>query len=378
MKIVCITSAQVPSSTANSIQVMKVCQAMVQLGHAVQLFVPGSAREGSSLQPDLAEHYGMSAEFPICWLPVFRPLRGYDLAYQAVRRARRLPADAVYTWMLQAAVFARWQRLPVLFEAHNRMTGILAPVLFRLLISDHGKKRLLPITHALQRRLEADSHTSFAAGEVVVAPDGVDLERYSRLPEPAAARAELNLPEQPTAVYAGHLYAGRGLELLAELAQLNPGIHFLWVGGRPADVERWRSRLSQSGPGNVTLTGFVANSRLPLYQAAGDVLLMPYERRVEVSGGGNTADICSPMKMFEYMAAGRAILSSDLPVLHEVLDDTMAVFCPPEDAASWSQALADLMADSPRRQVLADRARAAVVQYSWPNRMRCALEGFPS
>jgi glycosyltransferase involved in cell wall biosynthesis len=376
MKIVCIASSQVPSSTANSIQVMKVCQAMAQIGHKVHLLAPGPARSGSSLQPDLADYYGLTESFPIQWLPVSPAWRHYDLAYRAVRLARRMEADAVYTWMLQAAVLALWQGLPAYFEAHIPVTGKVAPLLFRLFMRSRGKKRLLPITYALQRVLEKESKIIFPSNEVVVAPDGVDLERYADLPDPPQARARLGLPEQPTAMYTGHLYPGRGLELLAGLARAHPDIHFLWVGGRPADVDHWRTRLAESGVSNVTLTGFVENSRLALYQAAGDVLLMPYERKVEISGGGNTADICSPMKMFEYMAVGRAILSSDLPVLHEVLDETMAVFCLPNDFTAWSLALASLMADPGRRQALSARARASVVQYSWQNRTRRILDGF--
>jgi glycosyltransferase involved in cell wall biosynthesis len=127
---------------------------------------------------------------------------------------------------------------------------------------------------------------------------------------------------------------------------------------------------------NVLFTGFVPNERIPLYQSAADVLLMPYQRTVATSSGGNTAEICSPMKMFEYMAAGRAILSSDLPVLREVLDGTMAVFCPLEDAGAWETALGGLLADLPLRQVLGQRARAAVEQYSWVRRAQRVLEGF--
>ena len=83
------------------------------------------------------------------------------------------------------------------------------------------------------------------------------------------------------------------------------------------------------------MTGFIENSKLPLYQAACDILLMPYENAIAGSSGGNSVDICSPMKMFEYMAVGRAIISSDLPVIHEVLDNETAFFCPPEDSSAW-------------------------------------------
>jgi glycosyltransferase involved in cell wall biosynthesis len=127
---------------------------------------------------------------------------------------------------------------------------------------------------------------------------------------------------------------------------------------------------------NVIFTGFVPNERIPLYQSAADVLLMPYQRSVATSSGGNTAEICSPMKMFEYMAAGRAILSSDLPVLHEVLENSMAVFCPLDDEEAWEEGLRKLLADPERRQMLGRTARGAVLQYSWIERAKRILLGY--
>ena len=187
-----------------------------------------------------------------------------------------------------------------------------------------GRKRLLPITEALRRALD------LPLKQTVIAPDGVDLERYTALPDPVSARRILGLPAALTVLCTGHLYAGRGANLFLGLAGKFPQASFVWVGGRSVDRETWKERAT--GLTNVTFTGFVPNERIPLYQSAADVLLMPYGRTVTTSSGGNTAKICSPMKMFEYMAAGRAILSSDLPVLQEVLDGTMAVFCPSDDA----------------------------------------------
>jgi glycosyltransferase involved in cell wall biosynthesis len=196
------------------------------------------------------------------------------------------------------------------------------------------------------------------------------------LPSPSEARLLLNLPDCLTVGYSGHLYPGRGMGLLVELARRYEQIQFLWVGGRPADVAGWQNRLQAENIENVTLTGFVENSRLPLYQAAMDILLMPYERMIEGSSGGNSADFCSPMKMFEYMACGRAIVSSDLPVIREVLDETLALLCPPQDAASWVEALGSLIRDPERRESLGSNARQAVLGYTWRSRARKALEGF--
>jgi glycosyltransferase involved in cell wall biosynthesis len=82
------------------------------------------------------------------------------------------------------------------------------------------------------------------------------------------------------------------------------------------------------------------------------------------------------MKMFDYMACGRAIISSDLPVIHEVLNAANAVFCPPEAPEPWAQALAALLADPARRLALGRQAAQDVTRYTWLARARRALEGF--
>ncbi len=370
--MVFISASQIPSITANSIQVMKVCQAFVQLGCRVRLLAPGSKAPWESL----ASHYGLTARFELEWLPAHSRLGRYDFSLAAARRAKELKAEAVYVWPVQAALAALFYRLPVLLELHAPPEGQLGPHLFRQFCRQSGKKRLLPITAALVRLLERSYPLPSQPEQVVVSPDGVDLERYKDLPAAAEARRQLGLPEAPTAGYTGHLYPGRGMGLLLELARSFPESRFLWIGGRPEQVTEWRQRLEGEGLSNVTLTGFVENSRLALYQAAADILLMPYERVITGSSGGNTAEFCSPMKMFEYMASGRAVLSSDLPVLREVLNESNAVLRPPEDARAWSEALKSLFEDKALRDRLAGKALEDVREYTWLRRAEKSLAGF--
>ena len=105
-----------------------------------------------------------------------------------------------------------------------------------------------------------------------------------------------------------------------------PQVNFLWVGGTPELVEFWRNKLTESKMTNVTMTGFVNHEVIPLYQAASDILLMPYSRSISASSGQDIAEVINPMKMFEYMASGRAIVSADLPSIREVLNEGNAVF----------------------------------------------------
>jgi len=373
MKIVCIAASLIPSNTANSIQVMKVCYALKELGHDVTLLVPGDADLPWS---QLQTHYGLQHTFKIQWIPEYPTFKRYDFAFTAIRKARRMAPDLVYTWVLQAAVLAVWHRVPTILEMHDRVTGKFGPWLFKQFLNSKTKKRLLTITEALKCILLSDFNLCEEQIDIIIAPDGVDLDRYQNLPNPEEARKQLGFREGFTAGYSGHFYAGRGMDLMYKLAKDLPGVEFLWVGGNPEDVSQWQNRINIEGVRNLTLTGFVKNAFLPQYQAASDVLMMPYERSISGSSGGDTAQIASPMKMFEYMAAGRAIISSDLPVIHEVLDDQAAIFCDPDDFNAWRAALLSLKSNSASREELAENARALVNDFTWHARLEKALRGF--
>ena len=373
MKIVCIAASFVPSNTANSIQVMKATHALAALGHSVTLLVPGEGRaDWNSLQG----FYGLRNRFEVEWFPENLTFRRYDYAFKAVRHARQLAPDLVYTWVLQAAVLTLGRGIPTVLELHDRVTGRMGPWLFKRFWGSKTAHRLLTNTAALQKVLTDEFALSPQPEQVMVAPNGVELDRYQGSASPEEAREALGLRQGFTAGYTGHFYPGRGIPLMLALAKLLPEMQFLWVGGQPVDVALWREKLIHEGVNNVILTGFVENADLPKYQAAADVLLMPYGTRIEGSGGGNSAEIASPMKMFEYMASGRPIISSDLPVIREVLNERTAVFCPSDDLQAWKAALLSLEKDRDKREVMAQAARAAVQAYTWQAREERAISGF--
>jgi glycosyltransferase involved in cell wall biosynthesis len=363
----------VPSSTANSIQVMKVCHALRQVDAHVCLWVP---RGAETSWEQLSSHYGLTSEFDIRWLGAQPLLKRYDMAINAVRKARDWSADLVYTWMPQVAIIALMRKMPVIMEMHDMPTGRIGPRLFHQFVRSSGKKRLLAITQALYDKLRMEYRFDLPAGDIQIAPNGTEMERYAALPEPVEARRQLGLQEGLTIGYTGHFYSGRGMDLMLKLIPQFPQLNFLFVGGQPEKVLGWQALMQQNDLRNAYTTGFIENERLPLYQAAADILLMPYERSIAGSGGGDSAEICSPMKMFDYLAAGRAIVSSDLPVLQEVLNEQNAVLCPSENPDAWRQAIVDLVADPVRRKKLGERAKVDAANYTWRTRAERALEGF--
>ena len=371
MKIIAIAGSHIPSDTANSIQVMKACSALVQLGHDLTLIVPDFDPRPSNF--DLQAHYGLPDIFPMEWL---RSTNRRLFTWQSVRRALALHPDLLYVWMPQSAVFGLLANKPVIFEAHLQPTGMFGPLWHRAFARLRGCKRLACITKALHTTLERDHGMRLRTDEVVIAPNGVELERFASLLDPESARHSLGMPEAPTVLCAGHLYQGRGADLFLQLAGTLPDAQFVWVGGRQEDVEEWKQKAM--GLSNVTFIGFVPNTELPRYLAAADVLLMPYARSIlGSSGDASSAAVASPMKMFEYMAASRAILTSDLPVIREVLDDSSAAFAPPEDSSVWATTLKRMLSDTALRARLASNARREVEKYTWIARAQRIMQGFP-
>ena len=368
MNIIAVAGSAIPSDTANSLQVMKACQALAQIGHDVTLLVPGV----KSSSVDLIAHYGLQIDFPIEWLSSSSRRR---FTWDSVRRARALKADVIYSWFPQSATFSLFYKIPAIFEIHIQPTGSFGPFWHRAFASLRGRKRLVSITRALVKILDRDFQIRLPREDVVIAPNGVDLERFISLPDPVSARRQLGLRQSPTVMCTGHLYAGRGAELFLELAKSLPQVQFVWVGGRPEDIEMWKQKTQSA---NLLFTGFIPNQDLPRYQSAADILLMPYSRSILGSSGtADSAAVASPMKMFEYMAAGRAIVSADLPVIREVLNEKNAVLCTPDDVAGWRLVIEALLDDDDRRTMLGSRAQHDVQGYTWTARAQRIMNQFP-
>jgi glycosyltransferase involved in cell wall biosynthesis len=203
-----------------------------------------------------------------------------------------------------------------------------------------------------------------AAGVVVMCDDLADLARregaakvfvlrdvslLADAPDPDPLRAELGI-RGPCFLYVGNLERYQGADLMLEsfsrAAAALPDAHLVVAGGKPADVARYRARAAALGPaGRVHFLGPQPLARLGSLLAAADVLVSPRTQ------GTNT-----PMKIYSYLHAGRAILATDLPTHTQVLDATVARLVPPQ-ADAMAAALAELAANPALRAQLGAAAR---------------------
>lgn len=348
------------------------CDGLRRCGEELCLYVPGS---GTISFDQVREHYDMQcAPFPVQYVPSRPGLHRVDFAFSVLSAGRNIHAQLHYTWTIQLAAAAAFRGMESAYEIHDLPTGG-GVRWFDLYTRTKAAKKVICITKALRDRLLAQ-FPHLREEDCLIMPNGFSPEDYADLPDLAGAKQAMGFSqERPAVSCSGHLYEGRGAELFVQLASRFPEADFHWFGGTSDAVEHWRQVTGQAGLTNVYFHGFVPRGRLPLAEAACDVLLMPYAKHIAGSGGGNSAEICSPMKMFEYMAEGRCILSAALPVIREVLDDSCAVFCEPEDVASWEAGLRTVLENAELRNRFACEVKQRSENYTWQKRAEIFLKG---
>ena len=361
MRITYLSNSIIPSRTANSINVMKMCAAFASLGHEVQLVTPD--REPKQAAADVHEFYGVPNSFEIRVLPWHRVKgRSYIYAINAARQAKRCGTDIAYTRSSFCALSAVAQGLDVILELHAAPRGVQKRQI-ELVSRSSRLHRVVCISAALARHVK--SQFPSLAERTMVAHDGADQQRRPKAEQHNSRDASFR------AGYVGHLYPGKGMELISELVRHCPEVSFHVVGGMPEDIDYWKKELA--GIENLTLHGFVPPGEVQDYLATFDILLAPYGSAVSGYGGkSNIVKWMSPLKLFEYMAAGKAIVCTDLESLREVLvHEETGLLCGANDVEDWSAAVKRLASDPELRERLGRAARDLFEdRYTWKARAK--------
>ncbi len=294
---------------------------------------------------------------------------GYSLvAYARLARAvRRHRPDCLYeryNLYLPAGIWLKHRfGLPMLlevnaplFDERARYGGLGLPWLARW--SERycwrGADACLPVTEVLARRIEAEG---VPRGRIHVIPNGIDWEKFRHLPDVDQAKAELGLKGRLVLGFTGFVREWHGLERVVDVVARGDDRVLLVVGDGPArsSIESRASALGVSE--RVRFTGVVGRDAVACHVAAFDIALQP-----------DVVPYASPLKLFEYLALGRAVVAPDRANIREVLQhgDNAWLF-DPESAEGLSEAVERLCEDPTLRLRLGERARATIDErgYTW-------------
>jgi glycosyltransferase involved in cell wall biosynthesis len=374
MRIAHVAGTALPSRVASAVNVLKMCRSFAA-GHEVTLHARG--RQGDAAAVFGA--YGLErGGFDL----VLRAPPGLQVAknflYPAREAARRPAPDLLHgrhAYALAACAAAlnrgRGAAPPLAYEAHafpERPWRRLAEAwLFR--------RPRFSLLVAISRALAEDYGRRFPAlaarRRTLVAHDGADPVAEA---DPPAAGPLPGRVGAPQLGWVGHLYPGKGVEMVAALAALLPECDLHAVGGTGRDLAHWRRRCA--GLPDLRLHGFVPHGDVSRWLARFDLLLAPPAARLSSAAGREIGRWMSPRRVFEYMATGKPILASDIPALREIpRDGETALLLPPGEPEAWAAAARALLRDRGRAAAPGARARAALLaEYAWDARAARILE----
>ena len=356
---------------------MKMCEALAQNGQDVTLFGIKNIHENV----DVFDYYGVEKVFDIKSFPMlkipgknlYNPLTVLSAGIYLLVSSAHIFFDRsafVYTRDPYGAFALAILGQKFVWEIHELPSSRFKNFLFTKVLKSNAVVMIVCISEKMKSLLF--SQFSFIENYVktMVAHDGATPSNEILKPQ-HELRKELDLPQNSfIAGYTGNLFSGRGIELIFEIAEKLQDVTFVIVGGHDEDLTRLRQFLEKGSFSNIDLHGFQPPHLIPYYLKAFDILLMPYQKKVSLRGNKrDTSEFMSPMKMFEYMASGRPIISSRLPVLMEVLShDQNALLAEPDVVNEWLSAVTLLKENRQLRDSLAGRAAEDVKNYTWYNR----------
>ena len=211
--------------------------------------------------------------------------------------------------------------------------------------------------------------------KIVAAHSGVDLRRYTQCDNERLHGALRGAASRhPLVVYAGSFYPGRGLETLLMAAQQVSTADFLLIGGAEDEIERYDAMAQQINVTNVRFQPRVRAQMVPELLERADVLVLPYTPSAQARDGTITARYASPLKMVEYMAAGKPIVAADVGAFCEVIQDGVnAVLVLPQDPDSLAAAIRRVVEDPVLSAKIGAQARKDATQFSWEARVQRVL-----
>jgi glycosyltransferase involved in cell wall biosynthesis len=373
MKLFYIANVRIPTEKAHGVAIARSCEAFARAGVETVLVVP---RRRTPIDKSLFEVYNVPTIFTVRFLPTV------DLIREKAGRVVFWLQTVTFQISLFLFLLSRERKIILYTREPNLL--YLSLLGFRIVFECHliPKKRtrffararkayrVVVISKALKQAFVEDG---FSESEVLVAPSGVDLSVFDIDVSKSDARKKLDLPiDAKIAVYTGNFTTMGEDKGIADIIKALPyaqEVIFVAAGGSEKDRAEYVAQASAAGVlGRVILRGSTTQKMLALYQKAADVLLMPFPDTPHYRNH------MSPVKMFEYMAAKRPIIATDLPTICEVLNEKNAFIVPPGDHSALAMSLSAVCSDTSVSESIALCAYADISAYSWDARTKRVLK----
>ena len=361
---------RIRSKDGQYVHIEEMTNALKKLGHEIIMVGP-AAVENEAFGADA----GMVAvlkkylpRFVYELLELAYAVKDYGSLVAAVKQHRPDCIYERYNLYLPSGVWLKQRfKLPMLLEVNaplyderKKYDGIALDRLAKW--SEHfawrGADYVLPVTQVLA---ETVRRAGVPVSKIAVIPNGINLENFASVPEAHDAKTALGLQNCLVLGFIGFVREWHGIERVIDLVanDQDKKLHLLLVGDGPARESLEKHAKALAVADRVTFTGIIPRSKVASYIAAFDVALQP-----------EVVAYASPLKLFEYLALGRAIVAPATANIKEILvHEQNALLFDPKDPVGFYTAVRRLCEDAPLRARIATAARSTIAKLglTWTN-----------
>ncbi|NLR93934.1 glycosyltransferase [Flammeovirga agarivorans] len=355
------------SIKANLIQTLQMCKAYRDNNYDVTLLMPTTHSNEKSeevinnIMPDAKGVKYIFSEFN----SKFKFSQSLD-RFTSLKKSISFTYDYYYTRSYFISQYIMRKGGQLIYESHNAY--FTKHKFFNKLMTSHMKKLMKKDNFKLFVTI-SDSLKNYwvdqtlNSSQIVALHDGAEpISDNIVVPEHLTSFFE-EIGDRKIVLYAGSLYADRKVDRVIELARRSPEAYFVVVGGNPKEVEGLKAQAK--GVENVKFLGKIEHKYISYMLTKADILLAIWSYDVP------TMNYCSPLKVFEYMSAGKLIVAEGyLPILEVLKDQENALIAQPEDIDHLSSAIQSAIDNPQLMEIGVNNPALLEKKYTWDVRVK--------
>ena len=309
MRIAYLFNSSTPSSNPGSIQVVNTCSALNKLSHEVILIVPNTG-----LTSSLSKFYGIKKPPKLIKLKYFNKfplgLNYYLFSFFSIIHGMLNNAELFITRNLFTLFLLNIINKKVIVEVHHDLKNEsrLVKFLFKIFNVYDNKNiiKVIAITKTVKKYLIKNFKIDKKKIDIIPSASSLNF-KFNKLKN----KRNFNIG------YFGSLDKSKGSNFIISLSKLDKKNNYYIYGGQNSEVSKLRKKIHK----NLKINASVQYGKIKKYISRMDILLMPSDSKKlrSLGGVGNIAKFTSPLKLFDYLASGKLIISSNLSVFQEIL-----------------------------------------------------------
>lgn len=353
-KISYIAEINLNSKSAYKHQVLKMCDAFSELGFDVTLYVVSKTKTTLKL---LKKNHLLKNSFKV--EAIFKKKKNLNFLSRLIfflKIKKKINNSLIYSRSVLCSLLFSMLDEKNFLEIHQENSGFTA-FLFNVF-----KKKILKNINFIFITKNLNKIFSIPIKKMLIAEDGVDIRDFNQIKNKYFKEIE------NSCVYTGSLYRGKGFEFIIQLAKNKKNFKFFVYG----DVNTAQKKLIQEAKriNNLKMMGYVEYSKIPKVLNSHPIILMPYDKKVFGNHrSANLADFMSPLKMFDYLASKKIIISSKNKNIQKILKDNYnSLICNNLSVDEWSNKIINSMNNLKLKKILGRNAFITAKKFTWKNR----------